>query len=144
METMAGPVHAKVEGATVRVELTPPAEIVSKGALEFADQSGEVFFTDTGVPHAVLFVDDLEATDVRTLGRAIRFHEVFGPPGANANFVRVVEPGRVDIRTYERGVEDETLACGTGATAAALVTAWREGWEGAVSVTYRGEVDRED
>jgi diaminopimelate epimerase len=174
---MAGPVRAKVEGRSARVQLTPPAEIVSKGELELvgrrgpagpspevglrpaggsttlpgrrrakaamatARRLGEVFFTDTGVPHAVLFVEDLEGTDVRTLGRAIRFHEVFGSPGANANFVRVVAPGSVEIRTYERGVEDETLACGTGATAAALVSAWREGWDSPVSVSVRsGEV----
>ena len=184
IETMAGPVQAQVDGRSVLVELTPPAEIVSKGELEFAGSRGpvgsttlpgrlgEVLFTDTGVPHAVLFVDDLEGTDVKALGRAIRFHEVFRPAGANANFVRVAAPGRIDVRTYERGVEDETLACGTGATAAALVSAWRASWaspvsvavraggartihlegtgppiqaarlEGAVSVAYRGELER--
>jgi diaminopimelate epimerase len=137
IETMAGPVRAEVDGNSVVVELTPPGEIVSKGELEFAGSRGEVLFTDTGVPHAVLFVDDLEGADVRALGRAIRFHEVFRPAGANANFVRVAAPGRIDVRTYERGVEDETLACGTGATAAALVSAWRESWESPVSVSVR-------
>ena len=143
IETVAGPVRAKVHEAGVRVELTSPGEIVSKGELEFADRRGEVFFTDTGVPHAVLFVDDLEGTDVRTLGRALRFHEAFGRPGANANFVRVAGPGKIDVRTYERGVEDETLACGTGAAASALVAAWREGWGPPVAVGARsGEVLR--
>ena len=138
VETVAGAVHAEVEGESALVELTPPAEIVSKGELEFAGRRSEVFFTDTGVPHAVLFVDDLDGTDVRTLGRAIRFHEVFRPAGANANFVRVAGPGMIEIRTYERGVEDETLACGTGATAAGLICAWREDWASPVTVSVRG------
>ena len=172
VETAAGRVHAEVEAESALVELPPPAEIVSKGELEFADRRGEVFFIDTGVPHAVLFVDDLDGTDVKALGRAIRFHEAFGPAGANANFVRVEGPGRIELRTYERGVEDETLACGTGATAAGLICAWREHWaspvtvsvrsgetlriqfrgsgprfdaatlEGAVAVAYRGELER--
>lgn len=145
IETMAGAVRAKVRGGSVRVELTRPGEIVSEGELEFGNRRCEVFFTDTGVPHAVLFVEDigedLDGSDVRTLGRAIRFHEAFGPPGANANFVRVEAPCCISLRTYERGVEDETLACGTGATAAALVSAWREGWPSPVAVSVRsGEV----
>jgi diaminopimelate epimerase len=148
IETVAGPVRAALDGPSVRVELTPPGEITSRGELEFSGRRGEVFFVDTGVPHAVLFVEDvgeeLEAADVKTLGRAIRFHEVFRPAGANANFVRVAAPGRIDVRTYERGVEDETLACGTGAVAAGLVSVWaarREGWDSPVAVSVRsGEV----
>jgi len=76
---------------------------------------------DTGVPHAVAFVADPAALDVEKLGRAIRHHPAFAPRGSNANFVAVVGPSRLKIRTYERGVEAETLACGTGAVAAALI-----------------------
>jgi len=78
-----------------------------------------VHFLDTGVPHAVVPVGDIEKTDVRGLGRALRRNRAFGPGGTNVNFVKV-RAGRVLVRTYERGVEDETLACGTGITASAV------------------------
>ena len=69
---------------------------------------------NTGVPHAVVMVDDIEAVDVASDGRAIRYHPDFAPDGTNANFVEMNSAGKIFIRTYERGVEDETLACGTG------------------------------
>ena len=82
---------------------------------------GPVYVVDTGVPHAVLFVDDLDATDVESLGRKIRFDSRFDlHHGVNVNFVRVDADGKIALRTYERGV-GETLACGTGAAAAAFV-----------------------
>jgi diaminopimelate epimerase len=80
-------------------------------------------FINTGVPHAVLFTDDVESVSVKMFGSAIRYHEVFKPAGTNVNFVQVVDKGTIRVRTYERGVEDETLACGTGATASALISA---------------------
>jgi diaminopimelate epimerase len=73
------------------------------------------------VPHAVSFVDDLENFDVVKNGAAIRYHERFSPKGTNANFAKVLAPDHIAIRTYERGVEGETLACGTGMCAAALI-----------------------
>ena len=79
-----------------------------------------VHFVDTGVPHAVCFVTDVEKIDVRTLGRAFRFHKTFGKAGANVDFASLRD-GVLHLRTYERGVEDETLACGTGVIAAAAV-----------------------
>jgi len=137
MQTLAGIVRASVDGMTVRVDLTKPTAIESKGELEFAGARAEVWYTDTGVPHAVVFVDDVQRVDVRALGKAIRFHEAFRPRGANANFVGVAGDGRILVRTYERGVEDETLACGTGSTAAALVTAAKHGWSSPVTVEVR-------
>jgi diaminopimelate epimerase len=77
---------------------------------------------NTGVPHAVLFVDNIEETDVRGLGRAIRYHEAFSPAGTNINFVQK-RGDAFKVRTYERGVEDETLACGTGSAASAIIAA---------------------
>lgn len=79
-----------------------------------------VHFVDAGAPHAVMFVPDAEIAPVRDLGRALRFHPAFGRAGANADFVEL-RRGRLILRTYERGVEDETLACGSGAVAAAFV-----------------------
>jgi diaminopimelate epimerase len=78
-------------------------------------------FLNTGVPHTVLFVDDPASVEVVPLGRAIRHHEMFRPAGTNVNFATIKTPRLVKMRTYERGVEDETLACGTGAVATALI-----------------------
>jgi len=74
----------------------------------------------TGVPHAVLFVPDLTAVDILRLGNKIRHHPRFAPDGVNVNFVELLAPDKIAVRTYERGVEGETEACGTGACAAAL------------------------
>ena len=93
---------------------------------------------DTGVPHAVLFVEDLEGLDIIPIGRAIRFHSHFSPSGTNVNFIRLENESQLSIRTYERGVEDETLACGTGAVASALVAAFKELVKSPVSIKTRG------
>src|SRR5690606_1175772 len=74
-----------------------------------------------GVPHAVVLVENLEKADIKRLGAGIRYHERFSPRGTNVNFVQVLKPGKLAIRTYERGVEDETLACGTGMVASAII-----------------------
>jgi len=111
----------------------------------------EAHFLDTGVPHCVYFVDDPERVDVVGIGRPTRYHPLFEPAGANVNFIKVLDPHRIRIRTYERGVEDETLACGTGAIAAALIASLiakvespvtllpQSGLELAVHFTSRGE-----
>jgi diaminopimelate epimerase len=120
-ETMSGPIQAEIDGELVKLEMGLPENLSLNGNLEVAGQKLAVHSVNTGVPHAVTFVDDLENTPVREWGRAIRYHTVFQPKGTNANFVKVLEPGKIRIRTYERGVEDETLACGTGVVAAALI-----------------------
>ena len=88
-----------------------------------------VSFLDSGVPHAVAFFDTTEeefaAMDIAALGRAVRFDKAFAPDGANADFVRVTGAASLALRTYERGVEAETGACGTGAIAAAVAAAER-------------------
>lgn len=87
------------------------------------------FFIDTGSPHHISYVQDLKSLDVRSVGEEIRNSPAYSPEGANVNFVEEHEAG-LKVRTYERGVEDETLACGTGAVAVALTQSWREGEEG--------------
>ncbi len=121
-ETDAGLYKAVIADDRVILGMSDPAADPVKFDL-YADQKvRQVHFVDTGVPHAVLIVDDIEAVDVAGLGRAIRMHKHFKPHGTNVNFVQVTD-NAVHIRTFERGVEDETLACGTGAVASALCLA---------------------
>ena len=92
-------------------------------------------FVNSGVPHVVMPVEDLQGEDVARSGAAIRYHKDFAPKGTNANFIKITGPSALSIRTYERGVEAETLACGTGMVAAGLV-AGRMGWvKSPVSIT---------
>ena len=93
---------------------------------------------NTGVPHVVQIVEGLEGYDVSKLGRAIRYHRQYQPAGTNANFIQVKDEHTIHIRTYERGVEDETLACGTGAIASALIAASKGLTSSPVSVCPKG------
>jgi diaminopimelate epimerase len=121
--TGAGVVRAEVRGARVKLELPPPRDYRERVPVEVAERRVEPGFIVVGVPHAVLHADPLEQVPVAEWGRALRFHPAFGPAGANANFFRVEGPRRLRVRTYERGVEAETLACGTGSVATTLVAA---------------------
>lgn len=120
-ETMAGVYRAKVEDDRVILEMLPPKDIVLQFELNLGDREIVANFADTGVPHVVAFGGDVDRVPVRELGRRIREHEMFAPAGTNANFAQVIDRHTVKLRTYERGVEDETLACGTGAVAAAVL-----------------------
>jgi diaminopimelate epimerase len=93
---------------------------------------------NTGVPHAIIFVEDLEGMDIVRTGRAIRYHSFFAPSGTNADFIRVTKGSQLSIRTYERGVEDETLACRTGAVASALIAAFKGLVKSPVTIETRG------
>ena len=121
IETSRGPLQARLT-AKGRAEVVMPAP---KGLrlglkLKVLNQNVQAHFVDTGVPHAVVFVPDITKMEVKDLGRVIRFDKVFGKPGANVDFVQL-HKNKIFLRTYERGVEDETLACGTGVMAAAFV-----------------------
>lgn len=124
IETVAGTIRAEILGDQVRLTLTDPVDWrmgLDAGLARLVD------FVNTGVPHVVARVDDLENLDIQASGSQIRHHDLFAPDGTNANFIKVETDGTLSVRTYERGVEAETLACGTGATAVALV-AERQGW----------------
>jgi diaminopimelate epimerase len=90
------------------------------------------------VPHVVIPVPDFDDVDVRRAGAAIRYHKIFSPSGTNVNFLQKRGPKKIAIRTYERGVEDETLACGTGIVASALIFATTEDCDGPITVLARG------
>ncbi len=122
IQTMAGRLSATVlTGAHVRIGMTDPTDWTVRAELDVCDQHLGFTKVNTGVPHVVVQVPDVDAVDIVRLGRAIRHHPAFAPDGTNANFVQVDEQEGIRVRTYERGVEAETLACGTGVTAVALV-----------------------
>lgn len=132
--TDAGLVRASVkqEAGAAEVELPPVRDVRPGVSLEVDGESFVVLHADTGVPHAVIFMGsgaEVEAADVRRVGAAIRCHPHFAPAGVNVNFAAVIAPSVIRMRTYERGVEDETLACGTGAAATAYL-AFRQGLTG--------------
>src|SRR5207249_10704323 len=122
-ETKAGTIRAKIDGQLVRVEMSRPKDMLLGRTLDISGVKLAVHSINTGVPHVVTFADDLESTQVQTWGAQIRYHPAFQPNGTNANFIKEIEPGKIAIRTYERGVEAETLACGTGVAAAGLIYA---------------------
>jgi diaminopimelate epimerase len=121
IETAAGIVEAIIGKDTISVKLTDPGAPVFDMPVDVLGRSLRVNCINTGVPHAVIFVEGLGAIDVDGLGRAIRYHQKFAPAGTNVDFIEITGPDAIAIRTYERGVEGETLACGTGSCAAALI-----------------------
>ena len=123
METKAGLIHCDIKPWTVQVQLTYPSGFRNVATLEVLGREIPYYFINTGVPHAVIVEEDLDEVPVIELGRAIRHHDRFKPKGTNVNFISRVGPNSIKVRTYERGVENETLACGTGSTASAIVAA---------------------
>jgi diaminopimelate epimerase len=119
--TLAGIIGAKVGPEDVSIRMTDPSGLRTGIALGLGDADLPVHFINTGVPHTIVFTDDVKDVSVSEMGRAIRFHESFAPEGTNVNFVQVLGEDHIHVRTYERGVEAETYACGTGAVASAVM-----------------------
>jgi diaminopimelate epimerase len=134
IDTVAGQLKATVSAETVVLGMTDPFDWKLDGSLTIDGERHDCSSVNTGVPHAVMIVDDVSAVDVRKMGAAIRYHDAFAPAGTNANFVQRKDDKTILIRTYERGVEDETLACGTGMCASALVAAKHGLVDGPVTV----------
>ncbi len=137
-ETLAGIIHAKVSGNRVRVQLTDAAGLRMNIAVPLDTGLRMGHFINTGVPHLIYLSKDLEREDVERIGRTTRFHELFKPSGTNVNFAQILGRHRLRIRTYERGVEGETLACGTGSVAAALIAGALGAVASPVDVITRG------
>ena len=120
--TLAGEIRATVmeqgpHAGEVRVQLPHPSHIDLNISLDINGESIKSHAVVVGVPHVVVFVDDVDVIDVCHIGSRIRYHDYFAPSGANVNFAQIKDRHSIRIRTYERGVEDETFACGTGAAA---------------------------
>lgn len=122
MDTPAGIILGEARGEAAKVRLSDPAGYRAAIPITIAGRTITVSYIDTGVPHAVVYVDALDNIDVPGIGSTIRYHDIFKPRGANVNFVEQVNGNVIHVRTYERGVEDETRACGTGCVASAVVT----------------------
>lgn len=118
--TLAGIIEARCSGTDTAIRMTDPSRVENRITLEVDGTRESVHFINTGVPHAIVFSDHLEEAPVEDMGRAIRRHRHFAPEGTNVDFVQILGPNRIQVRTYERGVEAETLACGTGAVASAI------------------------
>jgi len=140
-ETIAGTLAAELVGENVRIAMSDPKDLRLDTGVSIPGLGAALHFVNTGVPHVVAFVaggEAFEELDVYTQGKAIREHSAFAPAGTNANFATVLAPGHIEIRTYERGVEDETLACGTGMVACALVHHLLTGAPSPVKVVVAG------
>ena len=137
-ETEAGVITTSFQGERVTVSLTPPTGLRLNEQLALSAGPQKIHSLNTGVPHAVLFVPDADRAMVQQLGPEIRRHAHFAPKGTNVNFVQPVGPNHIRVRTFERGVEGETLACGTGVTASALVAARLLGFTSPVKVQVQG------
>lgn len=137
LETIRGVLAVRVTGREkikMRMPAVPAVALCHKG--QYPAPVKTVHFLNTGVPHAVVPLGNIAAINVDKLGRLLRFHKAFGAAGTNVDFVKL-EKGRVHIRTYERGVEAETLACGTGVTASAIALGLEHGLAVPVLVTAK-------
>lgn len=138
IETKAGVIESKVTLDNVKIRLTSPRDTELDIPLKLNNRSLKVNFINTGVPHAVVFVEGLDKIDVAGIGRALRNHKRFSPRGTNVDFVEPLSRDSFKIRTYERGVEDETLACGTGTVASALIFALKSAAGNKIKARTRG------
>ena len=137
-ETPAGVIAAELVDDLVTLRMTEPTDLRLDIELPMENENKTVHFIDSGVPHSVISVPRIDDVDVRREGSAIRHHKMFSPNGANVNFIEKRGPKKIAVRTYERGVEDETLACGTGIVASALIFASIEKVDGPIAVIARG------
>jgi diaminopimelate epimerase len=138
VQTQAGLLTLRMSGREVQVSMTEPTKLRLGKKVVVAGRKVVVDFLNTGVPHAVLFVRSVRSIDVAKQGRAIRYHSAFAPSGTNVNFVEIGRGNRIHVRTYERGVEGETLACGTGVVAASILSNLRRGLRPPIQVATRG------
>jgi len=122
IETLAGEVLGKANGTVAHVRLSDPTNYRASIPITVSNIQINVSSIDTGVPHTIVYVDDLDNINVAKIGGIIRYHSKFKPRGTNVNFAEQISEDLVYARTYERGVEDETKACGTGSVAVAVVT----------------------
>jgi len=137
-ETLAGIIEAVISGDTVRLKMPDPTDLRREVRLLIENEDYVAHFVNTGVPHTIIYTEDLDSWDVKRLGREIRHHKTFAPEGTNVDFAEVQKGNSIRVRTYERGVEDETLACGTGVVASAVISAALKNFKSPVVCLTKG------
>lgn len=137
-ETSVGIVSAVVNGAEAKVNMPKPHNVRYDYTINVDSEVLPVNSANTGVPHVVLFLQEIDNIEIVSLGRAIRYHNEYAPKGTNVNFAAKEGANAIAVRTYERGVEDETLACGTGSIASALIASHKFQMTSPVAVRTRG------
>lgn len=134
IETKAGILEGEIKGKNIKVKMI----LLGKPELniEIPVNNKKIIgdFINTGVPHTVIFVENVDKVDVENLGPKIRYNKIFAPNGTNVDWVEVIKDGWIKIRTYERGVEGETLSCGTGSVASAIITSLKRGMKSPINV----------
>ena len=136
-QTQAGLIRGELDGELVTLQMSDPKDLQIGIDLNANNTKEHVHFINSGVPHVVVPVSKVKDVDIGKRGEALRRHEKFSPAGANVNFMEKLGPQEISIRTYERGVEDETLACGTGVVASALIFAATERVDGPIRIIVR-------
>lgn len=139
IETLHSPIGVYLQGDQVKVSMPSPRDFKNHVSIKHQGADLILHHLDTGVPHVVIFVDDIETSPLLPLASSLRHHPYFHPRNTNVNLAQISSPNRVHVRTFERGVEQETLACGTGAVAVALTSAQIHGWMGPVAIHTRSE-----
>lgn len=138
--TKAGLIKAEIKPKTVKIGMSQPHSLRLDFFLPLKGKVWKASFLNTGVPHTVIFVPDIEKIKVNELGRMIRLHKGFAPQGTNVNFAQKKDSHSLYLRTYERGVEEETLACGTGACASAIIAGLKKLVKPPVEVITSGKI----
>jgi diaminopimelate epimerase len=122
LETNVGVIDAEVIGNSVKIKFVAPTGMKLNVPITMNGKTMRGHLVQLGDPHFVLFAKDLRNHPIVPLARKIRSHEAFAPEGTNVHFIELVSPQQIRIRSYERGIENETLACGSGCISAAVAT----------------------
>ncbi|TET60617.1 diaminopimelate epimerase, partial [Candidatus Aerophobetes bacterium] len=138
IETLGGTIRCQIQGTKVKIGMEKPRDLRFNLRLSLKGEIHEGHYLNTGVPHFILFASRVEEVALEKLAPLIRRHPKFRPQGTNVDFVQVTKGNTLKVRTYERGVEDETLACGTGAVASALIGSLTCGVSSPVRVRMKG------
>lgn len=137
IETFLRNLKIFLAGDLVGVDMGDPFDFQWNVSLPVDSKWLNVHYLNTGVPHTIFFTNDCDSMDLRSLGPKIRYHPQFSPKGTNVNLVQIEKDNTLSVRTYERGVEDETLACGTGVTAAAIAASRMHGLSSPVKIKVK-------
>ncbi|HIE44025.1 MAG TPA: diaminopimelate epimerase, partial [Candidatus Omnitrophica bacterium] len=150
LQTLSGIITAQIKENIVKLKMSKPHSFTDKVQIKIKKKTYTGSFINTGVPHTVFFEEDIETINLAEIGPKVRYDQQFQPEGTNVNFVQITGNNSLSVRTYERGVEAETYACGTGAVASAVIGHLKGSLnEKIITVTTKGgeltvEIDRED